>query len=105
MIRSCIGGAGVWLSWWAACRICTKPGVESPAPCKLGMVVLVYNPSAWEVEAGGPEGQSHPLYNKVSLGFMRPCLQKRETEGYRLCQSPSGRGCICISRFQMYFSA
>lgn len=71
MIRSCVGGAGVWLSWWAACRICTKPGVESPAPCKLGVVVLSTIP------ARGRWRQEHYEF-RASLGHLRPCLKESE---------------------------
>lgn len=44
------------------------------------MVVHAYNPDTWEVEAEGSgiQGQSRLHKDlKVTLGYMRPCLQNR----------------------------
>lgn len=49
---------------------------------KLGMAVRAYNPSTQEMEAEGPEIQSHPqLCNEfeASLKYMEPCPLRAPT--------------------------
>lgn len=46
---------------------------------KPDVVVCVYNPGIWEMEAGGSGVQGHPLQqstSNVSLDYVRPCLKE-----------------------------
>lgn len=63
---------------YSACLSYRKAWAPSPSSHKPGMLVHIHSPS--EVKTGGLEAQDHPPPHsefQASLGYMRPCLKKR----------------------------
>lgn len=72
----------------------TKPWVQSPSTTYTRHRVHTCNASTWKVEAGKANVQGCPqLHNELeaSLGYMRSCLKKPESDFYSLSRRGSGK--------------
>lgn len=69
------------LSRQSASLTCMKPCIQSPALCKLNMLVHTSDPAAWELKPAGLKDHGHIQLHKkfkARLGHMRPYLRKKE---------------------------
>lgn len=76
-------GLGMELSRQSASLPCMKPCVQSPALCKLNMLVHTSDPAAWELKPARLKDHGHIQLHKkfkARLGHMRPYLRKKKTK-------------------------
>lgn len=75
-------GLGMELSRQSASPPCMKPCVQSPALCKLNMLVHTSDPAAWELKPARLKDHDHIQLHKkfkARLGHVRPYLRKKKS--------------------------